>query len=101
MNYIQFLFSKKIIFQLLAKSLAPMATTPKKPAKRLFVPLQPADSGTGDRANNIPVLRDELVLTNNSLAITEEDLQLEADRLAQEIAHLQDALDMLNRMQRK
>ncbi|XP_058794717.1 uncharacterized protein LOC131666226 isoform X2 [Phymastichus coffea] len=87
--------------QILARSLSTIAQ-PRKPAKRLFVPLTPPEQSSSDRINSVPALRDELVPTgSNSLSMIEEDLQVEADRLAQEIAHIQDALDTLNRMQRK
>ena len=62
--------------------------------------MSPAPEQTS--ANSVPNLKDELVPTgSDSLSIIEDDLQLEADKLAQEIANLQDALDALIRMQRK
>ncbi|OXU27074.1 hypothetical protein TSAR_014471 [Trichomalopsis sarcophagae] len=87
--------------QVLARSLSSVAQ-PRKPPRRLFVPPSPPEQTSSERINSVPALRDELVPTGSgTLGMMEEDLKLEADRLAQEIAHLQDALDTLNRMQRK
>lgn len=86
---------------MLARSLSSVAQ-PRKPPRRLFVPPSPPEQTSSERISNVPALRDELVPTGSgTLGIMEEDLKLEADRLAQEIAHLQDALDALNRIQRK
>ncbi|XP_011494749.1 PREDICTED: uncharacterized protein LOC105359766 [Ceratosolen solmsi marchali] len=87
--------------QALARSLAATAQ-PRKPPRRLFITPSPPEQTTSERINSVPALRDELVPTgNNSLAILEEDLKLEAEKLIKQITRLQDSLDTLNRMQGK
>ncbi|KAK0088579.1 hypothetical protein PV325_011499 [Microctonus aethiopoides] len=87
--------------QLLAKNLSTTAT-PRKPPRRLFVPPSPPEQIPIERINQVPALRDELVLTGtNTSQPTLEDLRREADGLTLEIGRLQDSLDALTRMQRK
>ncbi|KAJ8666964.1 hypothetical protein QAD02_008626 [Eretmocerus hayati] len=87
--------------QILARSLSTVAQ-PRKPPRRLFVPPTPPEQTSGERPGGIPTLRDELVPTgSHDLSIIEDDLCHEADKLAATIANLQDALEALNRMQRK
>lgn len=87
--------------QVLARSLLATATPSKKPARRLFVAPGPPEQVPMDRINQIPSLRDELAPTGTSTLPLMEELRREHDSLNQEISRQQDALDALNRMQRK
>ncbi|XP_076652784.1 SH3 and cysteine-rich domain-containing protein isoform X2 [Halictus rubicundus] len=87
--------------QILARSLAVIATPSKKPARRLFVPPGPPEQVPMERINQVPALRDELAPTGSSTLPLIEDLRREHDALSQKISGLQEALDSLMRMQRK
>lgn len=86
--------------QLLARNLSSL-TTQKKPPRRLFVPPTPPEQISTERINQVPALRDELVLNGQNSQTTIDDLRREADNLTLEIGRLQDSLDALTRMQRK
>lgn len=86
--------------QLLAKNLSSLST-PKKPPRRLFVPLTPPEQIPVERINQVPTLRDELVPNGQNSQTALDDLRREADNLTLEIGRLQDSLDALMRMQKK
>ena len=87
-------------YQVLARSLS-VTAAPRKPPRRLFVPPAPPEQISVERLNQVPALRDELVLTGTSTLPLIDELHRESESLTQEIGRLQDALDALTRMQRK